>query len=123
MSEACQAGGHEMMNHLGRRIRVTERTIEALEIRGYLHRNRETGLKQISPQNYLVFVEAERATDWWHELGEDCSGPNVVVCRCPECQRLISDIDKTPLPGRNPLQDDEISRIVREVRNKYEQRR
>ncbi len=55
-------------------------------------------------------------------LGANLSGPSWVLCTCKDCQRKISDIDKTQLPGRNPLQDDETSRIVREVREKYEQR-
>jgi hypothetical protein len=86
MGEAYEVGGHEMLNHLGQRIRVTEQSLEALEMRGYLHRNRETGLKQMSPKNYLVFIEAERSTDHFYELGEDCSGPNQVVCHCQSCR-------------------------------------
>jgi len=110
-----QVGGHEMLNHLGKPIRVTERTLDGLDLRGYLQRDKQTGLKQITPIGYRVFVEAERATDWWYELGQDLSGANQVVCRCAKCERKVSEIDKTPLPGLNPLADDENSRMVREI--------
>jgi hypothetical protein len=106
MGEAYEDGGHEMLNHLGLRIRVTERTLEALEMRGYLHRNRETGLKKMSLNNYLIFVEAERSTDHFYELGEDCSGPNQVVCDCQKCRERtnlddsrISDLQTTLIVG------------------------
>lgn len=87
-SEALLTVGHEILNHVGRRIRVTERTLDALDVRGYLHRNKESGIKQISAKNFLVFLEVERETHHFYELGDDCSGPNQVVCHCEKCKGL-----------------------------------
>jgi hypothetical protein len=81
-----EGNGHEILNHLGVRIRITERTLDALDVRGYLHRDKATGLKQISTKNFMVFVEAESTTSWYYELGSDCSGPNQVVCHCDKCK-------------------------------------
>ena len=75
-----------MLNHEGQRIRVTVRTLRALDVRGYLQRNRSTGLLQLTPQYYPVFCEVERFTEHFHELGADCSGANQVVCNCEQCK-------------------------------------
>lgn len=88
MIEVSQAGGHEMLNHEGQVIRVTARTLDALDIRGYLTRDYHTGLKQLTPKNFTVFQEVERGSDQFYELGEDCSGPNQVVCNCERCRAL-----------------------------------
>jgi hypothetical protein len=53
-------GGHEMLNHLGRVICVTRRTIRALEMRNYLRRDRRSGLLQLRPEFYPLFRELER---------------------------------------------------------------
>lgn len=79
-------GGHEILNHLRQRICVTRRTLRALDKRGYLCRDRETGLLWIDSTAYLIFTEAERATPFFLELGSDCSGPNQVVCHCEQCK-------------------------------------
>jgi hypothetical protein len=48
-------------------------------------------------------------------LGEDLSGPAWVLCTCKDCQRRAAESDRTALPGRNPLDDDRISALVREI--------
>jgi hypothetical protein len=48
-------------------------------------------------------------------LGEDLNGPAWVVCGCKDCQRREAESDKTALPGRNPLDDDRTSALVREI--------
>lgn len=117
-------GGHPIINPFGQVVSISQRSMRALDIRGYLHRDALSGLKSIDVTHYLVFLEMERGTDLFRELGEDCSGPNSVICYCEDClQREVSNIDKTPLPGRNKLMDDETSRIVQEVKAKYERRR
>ena len=58
MGEALH-GGHEMLNHQGRVIRVTRRTIRALDMRNYLRRDRRSGLLQLRPESYPVFRELE----------------------------------------------------------------
>jgi hypothetical protein len=59
MGEALH-GGHEMLNHLGRVIRVTRRTIRTLDIRNYLCRDHRSGLLQPRPEFYPMFKELER---------------------------------------------------------------
>lgn len=83
-----EAIGHEMINHLKQRIIVSERTLEALNMRGYLKRDHESGLLSLSVTNFLVFGEAEQATRHYYELGPDCSGPNQVICECNKCKGL-----------------------------------
>ena len=48
-------------------------------------------------------------------LGEDLSGPSWVQCTCKDCQRKAAESDRTALPGRNPLDDDRASALVREI--------
>lgn len=83
-----------MLNPENKVIRVTERTIRALDIRGYLKRDKSTGLLHLDKTSHSVFQEAERATAWWYEIGEDCSGPNQVVCHCQRCkERTAGEAD------------------------------
>ena len=101
--------GHEILNPYGQRIRVSARTLDALDCRGYLHRDKATGLKHIDRKSFLVFIEAERGTNWWYELGDDGSGPNVVKCSCRQCQDR-TDVDDVRLSRIRTEQ------IVREAR-------
>ena len=48
-------------------------------------------------------------------LGEDLSGPSWVLCACKDCRRRAAELDHTPLPGRNPLDDERTSALVREI--------
>jgi hypothetical protein len=59
MGEALH-GGHEMLNHLGRVIRVTRRTIRALDMRRYLRRDRRSGFLQLR----RVFMAPPQAMTW-----------------------------------------------------------
>ena len=89
-----------MLNHLGRVIRVTRRTIRTLDIRNYLRRDHRSGLLQLRPEVYPVFRELERGdrhAGILRELGEDCSGPTVPVCRCRQCSGKDADLDHTRL--------------------------
>jgi hypothetical protein len=111
MSE--QYGGHEMLNHLRERIRVSEGTIQTLNMCGYLRRDRETGLLWLDGMSFLVFSEAEYGSQMHRELGQDCSGPNQVVCHCEKCKELLaSENDDAHISGVRT------SQIVREVRER-----
>ena len=93
-------GGHPLLNPENQVIRVSQHTLRALDIRGYLKRDKSTGLLHLDRTNHLIFTEAERATDWWYELGEDCSGPNQVVCHCQECKEgRASEADDVHISG------------------------
>ena len=48
-------------------------------------------------------------------LGQDLSGPSWVLCACKDCQRRAAESDHTVLPGRNPLDDESTSALVREI--------
>jgi hypothetical protein len=111
MSE--QYGGHEMLNHLRERIRVSEGTIQTLNMCGYLLRDRETGLLWLDSMSFLVFSEAEYGTPMHRELGSDCSGPNQVICHCQKCKELLaSDSDDAHISGVQTAQ------IIREVKSR-----
>jgi len=103
--------GHPMLNHLGARIFVTERTIQELQMRGYLGRDRSTGLKYFDPKGYELFLDGERGTPWWYELGPDMNGPSVAVCKCKACQQS-KDLDDSRLSKVR------VKQIVKEVRAK-----
>jgi hypothetical protein len=108
-----QHGGHEMLNHLGRTIYVTRRTLRALDMRGYLRRHHASGMLWMDSMSYLVFAEAERATPYFYELGEDCSGPNQVICHCQQCKaRTCSESDDAHIIGVRTAQ------IVRDVQSR-----
>lgn len=95
MGEAFH-GGHEMLNHLGRVIRVTRRTICVLDMRNYLRRDHRSGLLQLRPEFYPMFKELERGDRHGgilRELGDDYSGPNVPMCRCRQCSGKVADLD------------------------------
>ena len=89
-------GGHPMMNHVGRTIFVTQSTLRTLDMLHYLKRNSNTGLLQMKPNCYPVYLELEgngKHNRIFQELGPDVSGPNVAICRCRECQRKLADLD------------------------------
>ena len=69
--------GHEMLNHLGQRIIVTQKTIRNLDVWGYLGRDKETGLLYLDPQYVPLLLEGEWGSKLMRELGPDFSGPNV----------------------------------------------
>jgi hypothetical protein len=117
MSEAYSGVGHELLNPFGERIYVSKITFRTLDMRGYLQRDDETGLKQIKPSLIHFFLQLERTTyhrELYTALGPDFSGPSTVSCSCRECQGKIPD--NTRLPGRNKLEDDKVIQIVREVK-------
>jgi hypothetical protein len=82
--------GHPIINPFGIVILVSQYTLRILDMFGYLHRDKESGLKRIDKVRYLVFLECERGTDYFAELGEDFSGANVVICNCQKCKEKIS---------------------------------
>jgi hypothetical protein len=48
-------------------------------------------------------------------LGPDLSGPAWVICSCKECQRKKAEADRTPLPGRNLLDEARVEDLIREL--------
>lgn len=121
MSEAFAGVGHELLNPFGERICVSKITLRTLDMRGYLQRDRETGLKQIKPSLIYFFLHLERTTyhrELYASLGPNFSGPNVVLCSCRECQE--KEIDNTPLPAQSSLgfNSHETDRIVREIKSR-----
>ena len=121
MGEALH-GGHEMLNHLGRVIRVTRRTIRALDMRNYLRRDRRSGLLQLRPESYPVFRELERSDrhgGLFRELGADCSGPNVPMCRCRQCSGKVAELDHTRLSDEyRRVKTDEVIKAVKAKRHR-----
>jgi hypothetical protein len=113
--------GHPLVTPDGQTIRVPAFVFRKLRLLGALLGNSN----RLSSKIYQ-FIRPEFdciSEGLGRLLGEDLSGPAWVVCRCKACQREISDIDKTPLPGRNRLQDDETSRIVAQVRLEHQRKR
>jgi hypothetical protein len=123
MSESLS--GHEILNDLGQRIRVTARTLRSLDQRHYLRRDRATGLLQVTRTVKPLLLEIEcgdRQPIFMRELGRDISGPAVCVCHCLQCQKIASDIDHTRLPGSTTLEQDEATKIVAEIKAKRSKR-
>ena len=121
MSEATDAtgGGHEILNPFGARIRITQRTIRALDMRHYLQRDHDSGLLQIKPGLAKAFLEIESEgmqTRLYDEIGKDFAGPNVCICGCRVCSSKISDLDYTRLSSEHQRQ--QADSAVAEVRAK-----
>jgi hypothetical protein len=93
MAELCipDGLGHPIINPFGEVILISQSALRDLDIRGYLHRDQASGLKGMDPAQYLIFVESERGTYLFYEIGENCSGPNVVTCNCDDCKARIVD--------------------------------
>jgi hypothetical protein len=83
--------GHPIINPFGRVIILEQKAVRTLDIKGYLHRDKITGLKGMDPTQSSVFIEAERGTNLFYYIGEDFSGPNSVVCDCDTCKGKIVD--------------------------------
>ena len=79
--------GHQIINPFGEIIKVTWSTFAALDRRGYLHRDRESGLKGMDPMHAVTFIEAEFGTPWLYEIGREFKGAENLICRCIDCQR------------------------------------
>jgi hypothetical protein len=90
MKRDAHAGfGHPVINPFGSVILISKHTLEALEDRGYLHRDKVSGLMGFDPSQKDIFLQAERFTDHHKEIGEDFSGPNCVLCYCGNCLEKI----------------------------------
>jgi hypothetical protein len=105
--------GHPLVTPEGKTIRVPASAFRKLRQLGALLGNSN----RLSPRIY-DFVRPE--LDCLGEglgrlLGEDLSGPAWVVCACNDCRRKEAESDRTALPGRNPLDDDRASALVREI--------
>jgi hypothetical protein len=124
MGEAYMGVGHELLNPFGERICVSKVTFRILDMRGYLQRDRETGLKQFKPSLVEVFLQLERTTyhrDLYAAIGPDFSGPATISCACRECQQKESQNDNTRMPGhKRPASyiEADTNRIIREVKSK-----
>jgi hypothetical protein len=114
------AGGHSILNHKRDVIRITAKSIDAMDIRGYLKRDHQTGLKQIKPDLMDMMSEMEYGSPLMRELGPDCSGPMVAMCRCRDCRCKESETDQTLTPEMqhiaNQEQSAEVVRIVRNIK-------
>ncbi len=105
--------GHPLVTPEGAVVRVPSFAFAKLRRLGAMMGNSN----RLSPIVYsLLSREYDSLTEGLRRLlGADLSGPSWVVCRCRDCQREAADLDRTELPGRNPLKDDETDRIVNEV--------
>jgi hypothetical protein len=99
--------GHEMLNHLGKRITVTARTLRRLDMQHWLERDKPTGLMRFKGE--LAHLFYEMGPDY--ELGPDMSGPNVCKCNCREC------IEKLNLDDTR-VSDIRTQQIVRDVKSR-----
>jgi hypothetical protein len=79
------AAGHSIINPYGVAIKVSQRTFDALDRGGYLHKSEFAGLKGMDPKHAALFIEIESGSPWFHEIGADFQGANVVICNCPVC--------------------------------------
>ena len=105
--------GHPLVTPDGQTIRVPAFPFRKLRQLGALLGNSN----RLSPKIYQ-FIQPE--FDCISEglgllLGKDLSGPSWVLCTCKDCQRRAEESDRTALPGRNPLDDERTSALVREI--------
>ena len=107
--------GHELLNHKGDHIFVTKGTMKALDMRGYLGRDRATGLKYFDPKGYELIRDGEVGTPWWYELGPDLSGPNVATCNCEHCRerRELGDARLSEIKAEQVVEEARASRRER----------
>ena len=107
--------GHPVLNHEGTVIYVTARTIAELDKRGYLGRDKPTGLKYIDPKGYELIRDGEVGTPWWYELGPDLSGPNVATCNCERCRerRELGDARLSKIRAEQVVEEVRASRRER----------
>lgn len=113
--------GHAVLNPHGKQIHVTAWTMGYLRKLKLISKDRETGLKRMSPlvwdllTNPAMFrslipsplrsrgyePRSRRTSSGvvalYRELGPDCSGTDPVDCRCRECREQMST-GHTPSP-------------------------
>jgi hypothetical protein len=122
MDKVSKGDGHEILNPFGVSILVSKITLRRLDMRGYLQRDRATGLKQIKPSAVGAFLHLERTTyhrELYSVLGPDFSGPTVVLCSCRECAGAAAELDKTPPPGRAKQESaEQADKLIREIKAK-----
>jgi len=58
----------------------------------------------MDPRQCCAYADMEIGTAHYYELGPDCSGPAAVVCRCPDCQSLAAELDRTLTPAMERMQ-------------------
>jgi len=105
--------GHSLITPEGREIRVPAFAFRKLRQLGALMGNSN----RLSPRTY-EFVRPEFnciSEGIGRVLGEDLSGPAWVLCTCKDCQRRAAESDRTALPGRNRLDDERTTALVREI--------
>ena len=105
--------GHPLLTPYGKTIRVPASAFAKLRRLGaFLGKS-----NRLSPRIYqLIRPEFDCITEGLGRLlGKDLSGPSWVLCACKDCQRRAEESDRTALPGRNPLDDESTSALVREI--------
>ncbi len=105
--------GHPLVTPDGQTIRVPAFAFQKLRQLGALLGNSN----RLTPKIYqLIRPEFDCITEGLGRLlGADLSGPSWVLCTCKDCQRRAAESDHTKLPGRNPLDDERTSALVREI--------
>jgi hypothetical protein len=105
--------GHPLITPDGQTIRVPAFAFTTLRRLGALMGNSN----RLSPKIYqLIRPEFDCISEGLGRLlGQDLSGPSWVLCTCKDCQRRAEESDNTALPGRNPMDDERTSALVREV--------
>ncbi len=113
LSTATLEWGHPLVTPDGQTIRVPAFAFQKLRQLGALLGNSN----RLSPKIYqLIRPEFDCITEGLGRLlGADLSGPSWVLCMCKDCQRRAAESDHTALPGRNPMDDERTSALVREI--------
>ena len=105
--------GHPLVTPDGQTIRVPAFAFQKLRQLGALLGNSN----RLTPKIYqIIRPEFDCITEGLGRLlGADLSGPSWVLCTCKDCQRRAAESDHTALPGRNPIDDELTSALVREI--------
>jgi hypothetical protein len=118
--------GHAIINPYGEVIRISQRTFDVLHMKGYLHKDRRTGMKGMDPKHADMFIATEKGRPWERELGSDFQGPNVVVCGCGRCRKEMGIAASDPadqhpdqIPecskGKEPIASSQINEAIKDT--------
>jgi hypothetical protein len=96
--------GHPILTPDGRVIRVPN-VFQFLEDLDLIVRDRTTGFHRLRPiiheylqPDYESLMTLPDGRSLRRILGKDLTGPLAVECYCKECQAIVQDADRTPMP-------------------------
>lgn len=102
MTKTKPLWGHPLLTPEGVEIRLPASAFPTLRQLGLLVPNKNRGMFQLSS---LIDAFLEPECDGLMNgirrlLGKELEGPDWLLCKCRQCQKLHEDADRTPMPKR-----------------------